>query len=54
MILASCASDLPQSSLNPKSAEALQIDELWRLVLYLAIAVFIVVEVALVVAIFQA
>jgi len=53
LILAGCGSDLPQSSLNPKSAEALQIDQLWRLVLYLAIAVFIVVEVALVVAIFR-
>jgi len=53
LLLAACAtSDLPQSSLNPKSAEAQQIDELWRLVLYLAIAVFVVVEAALVIAIF--
>ena len=52
LLLAACSSDLPQSSLNPKSAEAAEIDDLWTLVLYLAIAVFIVVELVLVVAIF--
>ena len=53
LLLASCASDLPQSSLNPQSAEAQAIDTLWRLVLVLAIAVFVVVEAALVYATFR-
>ena len=51
LFLASCSSTLPQSSLNPKSTEARQIDELWTLVLVLATAVFVVVELALVAAI---
>jgi cytochrome c oxidase subunit 2 len=53
LLLAACSSDLPQSSLNPKSAEARQIDDLWTLVLYLAIGVFVVVELALVYVIFR-
>ena len=53
LLLAACSSDLPQSSLNPKSAEAQQIDDLWTLVLYLAIGVFVVVELALVYVIFR-
>ncbi len=52
LALASCASDLPQSALNPKSTEAQEIDNLWELVFGLAAGVFVVVEFALVVAIF--
>ena len=53
LLIASCSSTLPQSSLNPKSVEAQQIDDLWILVLVLATAVFIVVEAVLVYAIFR-
>lgn len=53
VLLAACSSTLPQSSLNPKSAEARQIDDLWILVLVLATIVFVVVEAALVFAIFR-
>ncbi len=52
VVLAACSSDLPQSALNPKSAEAEQIDDLWNLVLVLAAIVFFVVEALLLVAIF--
>ena len=45
---ASCSSDLPQSSLNPRSAEAEQIDQLWSLIFWMSVAVFVVVEAALV------
>jgi len=51
--LAACSSTLPQSSLNPKSAEARAIDDLWILVLVIATIVFVVVEAALVFAIFR-
>jgi cytochrome c oxidase subunit II len=53
LILAACGSDLPQSSLNPKSAEAQDIFSLWKLVFGLAAAVFVVVELALVVALIR-
>ena len=51
LFAASCSSDLPQSSLNPRSVEAGQIDQLWSLVLWISVAVFVVVETALVYAI---
>jgi cytochrome c oxidase subunit 2 len=47
VLLASCSSDLPQSSLNPRSAEAESIDKLWDFILFLGTAVFIVVGGAL-------
>ncbi len=53
VLLAACSSTLPQSSLNPKSVEARQIDDLWILVLVLATIVFVIVEAALVFAIFR-
>ncbi|GMQ85282.1 MAG: cytochrome c oxidase subunit II [Acidimicrobiia bacterium] len=53
LLLAACSSTLPQSSLNPKSAEARQIDDLWILVLVIATIVFVIVEAALVFAIFR-
>jgi cytochrome c oxidase subunit II len=49
LLVASCSSTLPQSSLNPKGAEAQQIDDLWRLVLGLATFVFVVVNAALII-----
>jgi cytochrome c oxidase subunit II len=51
LVLGSCSSDLPQSALNPKSAETQQIDDLWILVFTLAAIVFFVVEAVLLVAI---
>jgi cytochrome c oxidase subunit 2 len=51
LVVSACSSTHPQSSLNPKGAEAHQIDELWRLVLGLATFVFVVVNAALLVAI---
>ena len=53
LLVASCSSTDPQSSLNPKSLEAQQIDDLWILVLVLGIVVFVVVEGVLVVAMFR-
>jgi len=53
LLVASCSSTLPQSSLNPKSVEAQQIDDLWILVLVIAVIVFVVVEGLLVIAIFR-
>ncbi len=53
VLFAACSSTLPQSSLNPKSVEARQIDDLWILVLVLATIVFVIVEAALVFAIFR-
>lgn len=53
LLLASCANDLPQSSLNPKGEEAEQIDQLWQLVLALATFVFVVVNAALLFAIIR-
>ncbi|MGB5432024.1 MAG: cytochrome c oxidase subunit II [Acidimicrobiia bacterium] len=47
VVLASCSSDLPQSSLNPRSVEAESIDRLWDFVFWLGIAVFVVVGGAL-------
>lgn len=51
LFLASCSSDLPQSSLNPQSVEAEQIDRLWDLVFWIGFGVFVVVEAALIYAI---
>lgn len=48
VFLAACSSDLPQSSLNPKSEEARQIDALWILVLILASIILILVMAALI------
>jgi len=53
VLLASCSSDLPQSSLNPRSAEAESIDKLWDFILLLGTAVFIVVGGALAYAIIR-
>ena len=53
LFVASCSSTDPQSSLNPKSVEAQQIDDLWILVLVIASVVFVVVEGVLVFAIFR-
>jgi cytochrome c oxidase subunit 2 len=47
VLLASCSSDLPQSSLNPQSLEAESIDRLWTLILALGTVVFVVVGGAL-------
>jgi cytochrome c oxidase subunit 2 len=47
VLLASCSSDLPQSSLNPRSVEAESIDKLWDFIFWLGTAVFIVVGGAL-------
>jgi len=51
LVVTSCSSTDLQSSLNPKSVEAQQIDDLWILVLVLATVVFVVVEGMLVLAI---
>ena len=48
LVLASCSSDLPQSSLNPQSSEASDIDGLWLLVLVIMTVIFVVVEAALI------
>jgi len=53
LVLAGCGSDLPQSSLNTQSVEAEQIDQLWELVFWIATAVFVIVEAALVVSIIR-
>jgi cytochrome c oxidase subunit II len=53
LFLASCSSDLPQSSLNPQSIEAEQIDQLWNLVFWIGFGVFVVVEAALIYAIIR-
>ena len=47
VFLASCSSDLPQSSLNPKSVEAESLDKLWDFIFWLGIGVFVVVGSAL-------
>ncbi|MCP3859567.1 MAG: cytochrome c oxidase subunit II, partial [Phycisphaeraceae bacterium] len=51
VLLASCSSDLPQSSLNPRSVEAQSIDRLWDFIFWLGIGVFVVVGGALVYAV---
>ena len=53
LLLGACSSTLPQSSLNPKGAEAEQIDQLWKLVLGLATFVFVVVNAALLFAVIR-
>lgn len=53
LLVASCASDLPQSSLNPKADEAQSIDQLWILVLTAATIVFVLVMVAFVIALIR-
>jgi len=47
LFLASCSSNLPQSSLNPRSAEAESIDQLWDFILVLGTVVFVIVGGAL-------
>lgn len=47
VLLASCSSDLPQSSLNPRSVEAESIDQLWDFIFVLGTVVFVVVGGAL-------
>lgn len=49
--LESSSGDLPQNSLDPAGPIARQIDDLWWLVFWLAVAIFIVVQVALVYAV---
>lgn len=44
-------SSTPQSSLDPKSVEAVKIDQLWNLVFWIATVIFFAVETALVVSI---
>ncbi len=51
LVLASCSSNLPQSSLNPKSVEAQKIDGLWILVFSIATVIFFAVQIALIVSI---
>ena len=41
VFLASCSSDLPQSSLNPKSVEAESIDKLWDFIIWLGKGVYV-------------
>lgn len=48
LLLASCSSDLPQSSLNPQSTEASEIDGLWILTLVIMTVIFVAVEAALI------
>ncbi|NQV06621.1 cytochrome c oxidase subunit II [bacterium] len=51
VLLAACTTDIPQNSLDPASPQARDIDNLWWLVFWIAVVVFVLVEVALVVAI---
>ena len=53
LVLAACGTDLPQNSLEPAGPEASRIDSLFRIVFWLAVAVFVLVEGALVYAIFR-
>ncbi len=55
ILLAACggASDLPQDSLNPQGPISRDIDELWNLVFWIAVVVFVLVQGALVVAIIR-
>jgi cytochrome c oxidase subunit 2 len=51
LLLAACSTEIPQNSLDPASPQARSIDDLWWLVFWIAVVVFVLVEVALVVAI---
>lgn len=53
MLLAACSSDLPQSSLNPKSEQARQIDSLWIMVLVAMTVIFVLVMIALVISLIR-
>jgi cytochrome c oxidase subunit 2 len=48
ILLAACRDALPQSSLNPAGERAEQVDSLFRLVFWIAVVVFVLVEGALV------
>jgi len=53
LLLAACSNSLPQSSLNPKSTETQQIYGLWQLVFWIAVAIFVGVQLALLISIFR-
>lgn len=50
---AACSTDLPQNSLNPAGPEARKIDDLWWLVFWMAAVIFVLVEGALILALFR-
>lgn len=52
-LLVSCSDSLPQSTLNPAGARAEQVDALFKLVFWIAVAVFVLVEGALVYALIR-
>ncbi|MGH2740058.1 MAG: cytochrome c oxidase subunit II [Actinomycetota bacterium] len=53
VLLAACSDTLPQSSLNPAGERAEQVDSLFRLVFWIAVGVFVLVEGALVYALIR-
>ena len=50
---ASVSGDLPQNALDPAGPEAQKIDNLWWLVFWIATAIFVVVEAALLFTVFR-
>jgi cytochrome c oxidase subunit 2 len=48
LVLAACGTDLPQNSLEPAGPEARKINDLFTLVFWIAVAVFVAVEAALI------
>ncbi len=50
---AACSTELPQNSLNPAGPEARKIDDLWWLVFWIAVVIFVLVESALIYAAFR-
>ena len=50
ILLAACTTDIPQNSLDPASPQARDIDNLWWLVFWIAVVVFVLVEVVVFVA----
>jgi cytochrome c oxidase subunit II len=53
LVASACAQDAPLDSLNPAGPIAREIDNLWQIVFWAAVAVFVVVEGAIVYAIFR-
>ncbi len=53
LLLVACAADAPQDALRPAGDNAQSADQLWTLVFWLAVAVFVVVEGLLVYALFR-
>jgi cytochrome c oxidase subunit II len=53
LLLASCASDAPQDALDPAGPAARQIDDLFRPVFWVAVAVFVIVEALIVLAVIR-